>query len=339
MASANIAQVRLTLEDGTDLADKVNPRLLSLTLTEKRDQEADSLDITLHNHDGALKPVKAGQWLVLSMGWETGSDVKAGLVAKGRFKVDEVEKSGPPDIVTIRARAADLTGDFKKRRTKAWKDTTVGAIIEDIAGRNGWTPKVHADLAGKTITAIEQDGKSDMAFVRDLGKRFDAVATIKDKALIFMPIGSETTASGKAIAALTLTRKASGQHDGWTWSFRHAQRTETDGAEAQYHDQAEGKRKTVKTGGTNRKRLKKVYASEGDAQQASEAQAKRDKRGAYEFDYDLVLGDPAIGPNQKVTLSGWDSEIDGIKWLTVEAVHKFEPGSGLTTSLKLESAS
>ena len=32
--AANIAAVRLVLDDGTDLADKVNPRLLSLRLTE-----------------------------------------------------------------------------------------------------------------------------------------------------------------------------------------------------------------------------------------------------------------------------------------------------------------
>lgn len=342
--AANKARVQILLEDGTDLADKINPRFLDLTLTEKRDEEADSLDLTLHNHDGKLAPVKAGQWLTVSLGWESGKDAAVGLVAKGRFKVDEVERSGPPDIVTIRARAADLTGDYKKRRTKAWKDTTVGAIINEIAGRNGWTPKVHADLSGKAITAIEQDGKSDMAFVRDLGKRFDAVATIKDKCLIFMPIGSETTASGKALAAITLTRKAGkgpAGRDGFKWTFRHAQRTETDGAEAQWHDQAEGKRKTVKTGGSTnglgRKRLKKVYASEGDATQASTAEAKRSKRGAYEFDYDLAMGDPAIGPNQKVTLSGWDSEIDGIQWLTTEAVHKLG-AEGLSTSLKLESA-
>jgi phage protein D len=67
--------------------------------------------------------------------------------------------------------------------------------------------------------------------------------------LLFMPIGSATTASG-ADSAITLTRQ-----DGWSWSCRQADRTQYDGAEAQWHDPATGQRRTHKTGGTNRKRL------------------------------------------------------------------------------------
>ena len=61
--------------------------------------------------------------------------------------------------------------------------------------------------------------------------------------------------------------------------------------------------------------MKKVYATEADAKTAAEAQAKRDKRGAFTFDYDVAVADPSITPNAKASLSGWDSEIDGIKWL------------------------
>jgi phage protein D len=34
--AANKAGLRLTLDDGTDLADRIDPRLLELTLVEKR---------------------------------------------------------------------------------------------------------------------------------------------------------------------------------------------------------------------------------------------------------------------------------------------------------------
>src|SRR3546814_18547541 len=72
---ANKAAVRLTLDDGTDLSDKVNPRLISLSLTEKRGEEADSLEITLHNHDGQIAPPRRGAMLQLALGWEKGADV------------------------------------------------------------------------------------------------------------------------------------------------------------------------------------------------------------------------------------------------------------------------
>jgi phage protein D len=41
--AANKAGLRLTLDDGTDLADRIDPRLLELTLVEKRGGEADEL--------------------------------------------------------------------------------------------------------------------------------------------------------------------------------------------------------------------------------------------------------------------------------------------------------
>ncbi|MFD2578789.1 contractile injection system protein, VgrG/Pvc8 family [Novosphingobium colocasiae] len=172
-----------------------------------------------------------------------------GLIDKGRFTVDEVEAGGYPDQVTITARSADLSGKYRQRRTKVWKDTTLGAVLADIAARHGITARVHPDLAGKPIAAIDQHGKSDMAFVRDLGSRYDAVATWKDRKLIFIPVGSATTAGGKAIPALSLTRR-----DGWAWRFTRADRDENDGAEAQWHDQAAGRRKKVSTGGKNPKK-------------------------------------------------------------------------------------
>lgn len=329
---ANVADVRLSLSDGTDLTDKVNPRLIDLTLTEKRGEEADTLEVTIHNHDGAIVPPTKGAMLNLSLGWKGGDDVAAGLVAKGRFKVDEVARGGPPDRISLRARAADFASDYRTRKDGIWKGMTLGAILTEIAGRHGLTPRIHPDLASKAIAAIEQKAKSDMAFVRDLGRRYDAVAAPKGGALVFMPIGAATTAGGQAILECALTRE-----EGWTWEFTAAARDEYDGAEARWRDGDAARTRTVKVGGDKRKRLKKVYASEADARAAAEGEAAKRQRGAFTFTYDLSLGDPQLMPNARVFLSGWDSEIDGIKWLVDQAVHKLSSG-GLTTALTLESS-
>jgi uncharacterized protein len=332
--AANKAGILLQLEDGTDLADKVNPRFLDLSLTEKRGGEADHLDITLHNHDGRLATPEPGIYLRLSLGWLSGDDVPVGLVDKGRFKVDEVSEKGPPDVITITARSADLTGTARKRKATVWKDTTVGAILNQIASDNGWRAHIDAGLAAKPIASIEQAQKSDIAFARDLGQRYDAVATVKDKTLIFMPIGSAVTPSGAPIPTLTLTKQ-----DGWSWTHSYAQRGEHDGAEAQYHDQDEAKRKTVKTGGSKPKRLKKVYGSEAEATEAAKAEDKRNKRAPRTFEYDLAIADCALTPNGKATLSGWNATIDGTNWLIEEVSTKFSGNSGgLTQSVKFESA-
>lgn len=329
--TANKAGARLTL-DGVDLADKVNPRLVELTLTEKRGGEADELSLTLQNADGTLAMPAPGKIIALALGWEQGDDVAVGLVDKGRFTVDEVEASGPPDRIMIRARSADLSGSYRQRQTKSWKATTLGAVLSDIAGRHGVTAQVHLDLAGKAIAALYQNGKSDMALVKDLGSRYDAVATWKDRRLIFMPVGSATTASGAAIPSHTLTRQ-----DGWSWSFTRAQRDENDGVEAEWHDQDAGRRKKHSTGGSNTKKLKRVYATEADAKQAAEAEAKKRARGGYRFEYDLAQADCRIQPNQHVRLSGWNRTIDAVKWL-VETVETTHGAAGIRQKITLESA-
>lgn len=329
---ANIADVRLTLADGTDLTDKVNPRLLDLTLTEKRGEEADTLEVTIHNHDAAVSPPKKGAILNLSLGWKSGDDVSVGLVGKGRFKVDEVKRGGPPDRISMRARAADFASDYRTRKDGIWKDMTLGSILTEIAGRHGLTPRIHPDLAGKPVAAIEQKAKSDMAFVRDLGRRYDAIAAPKGGALVFMPIGATTTAAGQPLTEVALVKQ-----EGWTWDFSTTARDDYDGAQASYRDTDAGRNRTVKIGSGKRKRLKKVYASEADARAAAQGEASKRKRGTFKFTYDLALGDPQLMPNCRVFLKGWDSEIDGIAWLVDEATHSLDGSGGLKTSIKLES--
>ncbi len=331
MADANIAGIRLTL-DGIDLADKVNPRLVELTLTEKRNGEADELSVTLQNADGKLEIPEPGKVLTLALGWLSGPDVPVGLVEKGRFTVDEVEASGPPDQVQITARSADLNGDYRKRRTQVWKDTTLGAVLQAIAGRHGITAQVHPDLSGKPIASLDQHGKSDMVFVKDLGSRYDALATWKDRKLIFMPIGAPTTASGKSLGTLTLTKR-----DGWSWRFTHTQRDEYDGAEATWHDQDTGKRETHSTGGKNSKRLKRTYSSEADAQQATQAESAKRKRGAYGFEYDLAIADTRLETNRRVSLSGWAPKVDGIRWL-IASIETSMRAQGIRQKVTFESA-
>ncbi|QDH33993.1 contractile injection system protein, VgrG/Pvc8 family [Porphyrobacter sp. YT40] len=352
------AGISLTLEDGTDLADKVRPRLLSLRLSEKREDDADAIDLVLHNTDGLLAVPRTGVRLALALGWESGADVPPGLVDKGRFTIDEIELSGPPDQVSIRGRSADLTGALRKRETRTWRDTTLGAILTEIAGRHSRTARIGGDLAARAIAVIEQEGKSDMAFLRDLGKRYDAIATWKDNFLLFLPIGGGTTAGGAPIEGMLLTRR-----DGWSWTFREGQRESYKGAEAQWHDSASGRRRTVKVdgpastapeasppsgGGTagpqgrttppEPKKLKRVYATEAEARQAAEAAASRAARTPYEFTYDIAIADPAIQPDMKVTLRGWNPVIDGIAWLVKSVETSFDGSGGLRQRLELESA-
>lgn len=320
--------------DGKDLTDKVNPRLSSLTIAEKRGDEADQLDIVLNDPDGKLQIPPDGAVLTVALGWERGSGLPLGLVAKGRYKVDEAKFRGPPDQITIRARSADLAGGIRVRKERAFVGHTVKQIVSAIAADNGLTPRIDAALGAKTVPALGPGAKSDAALLRLLGKRFDAVATVKAGALIFAPIGKGQSASGKPLGSVTIDRTMTGTVD-----YGRTARQAYDGAEASWHDKSTGKRKTVKAGhkGTGKaRRLRKVYANEADAKHAAAAAHSRTSRAKAQCTLDLPLGRPDIFPNKPVTLTGFKPEINARKWVVSEASHSMDGQGGLKTSLTLE---
>jgi len=307
--------------------------LVSVRLSEQDGEEADQLEIVLEDSRGAIAIPPEGAVLHLWLGWERGSDVATGLVFKGTYKVDEAGWSGPPDRITLTARSADLAEDFRKRRNRVWKDTTIGDIVGTIAGEHALQPRCHPDLGAKAVPVAEQGNKSDMQFLRDLARRHDASATTKAGCLIFAPKGATTTPTGAQIPTLLLTRQRCSNAD---WR-RAAREKAQDGAEAQWHDKADGKRKTHSTGGSNPKRLKKAYGTEADAKAAADAEAQRLKRAAATLSASLSYGDPRLSPGVKVTALGFKAEIDGTAWLIASAEHTMDAG-GLKTRIEMEVA-
>ena len=326
------ADYRLTI-DGEDFTPKVRPRLLSLSLTEKRGGEADQLDLELDDSDGRLALPRKGAAITLQLGWARGTGVPVGLVDKGRFVVDEVEWSGEPDRVRVTARSADLTNAFRVRRESSYRDTTLGAVAREVAGRQGLEAKVAPDLDGVAVPVLAQHHQSDMALLRRLGREHDAVATVKAGTLILSPIGKGASPSGKPLAAVKIRRSdTSGPR------YREVDRSADAGVEARWHDQDGATRKTVKVGGGKGKphRLRKVYHAEADARAAATAESKRKARAEAECELTLAYGRPDLSPERPAALAGFKAPIDARGWLIAELTHTLDARGGLTTSVKLE---
>jgi phage protein D len=329
----NIADWRVVL-DGTDLSDRLRPRLISLSLSEKRGDEADQLDIVLSDADGLLAIPKEGAVLHVQLGWKQGRDVTTGLIDKGSFKVDDVGHSGPPDQITIKARAADFTSEIRNRQQRSWKDTTLGAVLRDVASRNGLTARIAPALGSIALPAVTQSRESDIAFLRRLGRENDAVATIKDKHLIFAPKGASQTSDGQTLPSLTIRR---GDGDGHNW--QRQKRDGQEGVSASWHDRKAAKRKTFTVGKEDgAKKLRKVYPDEASAKRAATAERNRLKRAPATFDMTLALGRPDAYPEARVSVSGFKDVIDGATWLISEVTHRLDKSGGYTTSLRMETA-
>lgn len=312
--------------DGQDITPTINPRLISLSLEEARGDTADQLDLVLSDHDGKLALPRKGVKLDLSIGF-AGQD----LVDKGQFVVDEVEHSGAPDIVTIRARSADLRDSLRVRRDQSWHATTLGDIVKTIAGRHRIDHRIAPALASVAVAHIDQTNESDLNFVTRLGKRHDAVATVKAGSLLFLPINGSQTASGARLPVIAITR-ASGDSHSYTQSDRDAYT----GVRAYWHDGKKANRKGVVVGTkVNPKTLKDTYATESDAMAAAKSEWQRIQRGLATLKLTLAIGAPSLVPQSPVSVQGFKGAIDGTQWLATRVTHKLDD-SGLTTEVECE---
>ncbi|MEE4349665.1 MAG: contractile injection system protein, VgrG/Pvc8 family [Pacificimonas sp.] len=328
MTSLRTPAWRLSV-DGRDMTNPARPYLQSLSVSEKREDAADRLSVTLLAEGFANSLPRAGSELALQLGWED-----SGLVDKGRFILGEITHAGPPDIITLTAQSADMTAGLKTRRDQSWTDTALGDVLKEVAGRHGLTPRIAADLAARLLALVTQSRESDFAFLKRLGRENDAVATIKAGHLLFTPMGAGQTVSGSALPSVTVRRMDGDKH-----SLRVAARTEHDGVKARWHDRKGAKQESVELGGSEKvKTLRKIYPTEAEARRAGEAELRRLGRAPQTLTLTLAFGQPQIGAEQPLVAEGFHPGIDGQSWIVKSATHKLSATSGLTTDLEAELA-
>jgi len=353
--TAAVPVYRLT-QGVNDITGRFKGRLISLTLTDNRGFEADQLDIELDDADGMLDLPEKGASIALALGWQD-----SGVIDKGTFKIDELEHTGPPDRLTIRARSADLASGLTARREQSFSCQTLGAIVRGIAARHQLTAAIAPALADLVIDHIDQTGESDANFLTRLGTDHDAIATVKQGKLLFIRAGAAQSASGIALPTIEITRSSGDTH-----SFAVADRENYNGVKAYYQDtrqavkgevvvdaanavaatatpasgdQAEGKTTAgdvlANANPDNVKVLRHTYATKANAERAARAEWQRIQRGAATFRITLARGRPEVFPELRAVVRGWKRQIDGTKWTIITVTHNISDG-GYTSALDME---
>ncbi len=105
--------------------------------------------------------------------------------------MDEIEHTGAPDELTIRARSADFRETLNIRREKSWHQTTVGAVVKEIAARHNLKMALGKELADKVLDHLDQTNESDGSFLVRLARQFGAIASVKNGNLLFIRRGRE----------------------------------------------------------------------------------------------------------------------------------------------------
>jgi len=323
--SAHVPAFKVTIDD-KDISTLVTQRLCSFRLLLSRGDEADQLDLSLDDTDGKLALPATGVKISFLLGWQGKP-----LVDAGSFTVTEVGHAGAPDQITIRARSANLIDTFKQQRERSYHDTTLGTIIDQIAAENQLRPGIANPLRGITIAHLDQTHESDAALLRRLGKKYDAVATVKNDTLLFIPINQSRTVSGKQLPTINIKRNLGDQHN-----YLSSEADAYSGVRAYWFDDNHGMRRSVVAGvAGNSKRLRTTYATEEDARTAAASEWQRLLRGLATFEMTLAIGDPTISPQSPVQLAGYKPQIDATEWLSKSVEHNGSR-NGFTTHVQFE---
>lgn len=348
--------------DGRRFGTQAMSRIISISLTDKRGFEADELTIELDDHDGTIAIPKTGSKITLKLGYQ-----ETGLVEKGEYLVSEFTASGSPDRLSITARAADLAEALAEQVEKSWHKQTLYQIIEAIAKKHKYAYIISKDYQNTKIDHIDQTNESDASFMSRLAEQYDAIATVKNGKLLFIPAGESQTASGQPILPTTITRASGDSH-----SFTYSSSNSYQAVRAYYTDKKTGQKKevivnkdnaypnkkttqqtkTVKgktfkakkkendnqkvnTEGQKIKTLRHLYATESGAWSGARGAFKKIQRGVAEFSITLAVGRPDLYPETPAVVKGFKPEIDAEAWLITEVSHKIDSG-GYTAGIQFE---
>ncbi|MEQ1968397.1 phage late control D family protein [Xenorhabdus nematophila] len=325
---------------------RIQDRLISLSLTDNRGFEADQLDIELDDSDGRLSLPPRGTELSLHLGWQD-----AALIHKGKFIVDEIEYSGAPDKITVRARSADFRATLNISRELSYHQKTISDIVRTIATRNNLKPEIDTALAGIMLNHIDQTNESDGSFLTRLARQEGAIATIKNGYLLFMRQGQNKTVKGRPLPVVTITRQS-----GDSYRFSLADRSAYTGVSASWLNTRKPKKKeniTVKRRQAKPKKkeekqgdylvgsegnvlvMKHTYSNKSNAERAAKAEWEKIQRGVASFSIQLATGQPELFPEMPVRVSGFKPQIDAADWTLVTVTHTLND-SGLTSAVELE---
>ena len=317
--------------EGRDITTVLDNRLMSLTLTDNRGFEADQLDLELDDADGKIVLPRRGAVITLALGWKGQP-----LFPKGAFTVDEIEHTGAPDRLTIRARSADFRETLNTRRHK----------LKMALGK---------DLSDKPVDHIDQTNESDGSFLMRLARQYGAIASVKNGNLLFIRQGQGKSATGKPLPVITITRK-----DGDSHRFTLADRGAYTGVIASWlHTREPAKKEstTVKRKRRTKKQkkepeakqgdylvgtdenvlvLNRTYANRSNAERAAKMQWERLQRGVASFSLQLAEGRADLYTEMPVKVSGFKQPIDDAEWTITTLTHTVSPDNGFTTSLELE---
>lgn len=315
-----------------DITDTIASRLLSLHYSDSAGLSSDVLEFTIADGlpDERVEMPKTGAELSLYLGYD-------GTVNRmGKFVVDEVEREGWPDTITVRAKAATFEqskGGEKQLQTqknRTWEKTKFGDMVSKVAKEHGLTGTVSKSLQSIQVSKTHQIDESDLHFLIRIGRRYDAVIKVAGGQLMAVK-----KSEGKTMSGLSLTLSVE-PGDVSSYHLVLAKREEAGTVRAYWHETKKAKRHAVTVGtGQPEINLKGQYTDQASAAEAAKAELAR--RGRQKSKLTLTMpGRPELVAEAHLSVSGFVGGVNGT-WNIAKVEHSLN-ASGWVSSIECEQA-
>lgn len=311
--------------DGKDITALINDRLLLLRTTDKPGMESDDFELRIDAREGVVALPARGALLEVHLGY-AGQP----LTRLGRYTVDEVELSGPPDTLVIRGKASDLRGTGRTIRSGSWEAVPLQRIVAEIGARNGWQTVCPVLVK---VPRVDQYNESDFNFITRLARQYDCTAKLGDGQLLVLPRQAGLSASGKPLGVVGIARSEVSQ-----WHFRLDDKAARKAVRTRYQDTGTGASQTIEMineqateGGRPEHTDRHLYPNRAAAEQAGRARLASFNRETAQVRLDLP-GRTDLFAERSVELQGFADGLDGPYQL--DAVEQVFSASGWRTTVQ-----
>lgn len=172
----------------TNVTAELEKYLLNWTYTDNLSGEIDDFQIQLEDKNnlwlGNWFPSKGSllKAIIYKKFWKSAT-VKTNI---GKFEIDEIEASGPPTVVSIKASAVPQSSSIRgQTKSKAWEKSTLKVVAGAIAKQNKMKLYYQADDVYKK-DRYEQDNETDLAFLYRLCNEEGLCLKIANQSIVIL---------------------------------------------------------------------------------------------------------------------------------------------------------
>lgn len=177
---------RLTI-NRQELTQAMKDRVLKITVEDSAGYENDNCVVEIDGREPYPKFPKSGAILEVEFGYDRMKDVTTELDLQklGIYELSDLDWDGSPWQLTLNFNAMSMMNMPKTARNELHEDTDLKKLVEKLAQRMGYQPKVANKFAEIKIHAEMQKNMTDMEFINWLAQRHGAFPKVYHQRLHF----------------------------------------------------------------------------------------------------------------------------------------------------------